>query len=124
MLRRICRSKIHAAKVTEARIDYEGSIAVDEALMEAAALLENEMVIVANMENGERFETYVIRAKKGSGTIGLNGAAARLGKKGDRVIILSMALADDKEAETVKPKFVKVDSKNRVVAVKEGSVHA
>ena len=120
MLRRMCRAKIHRATVTSSRLDYEGSIEVDEALMKAAGILENEMVLVANIANGERFETYVIKGQADSGVVGLNGAAAHLGKPGDKVIIMSVAWLDQKEAERLKPSFVKVDEKNRVSAVLEG----
>ena len=114
MLRRICRAKIHGAVVTESRIDYEGSIQIDEALLEAAGLYENEMVLVANLSNGERFETYVIKGPRKSGVIGLNGAAARLGVTGDKVIIMSVAWVEEKDASHVKLKVVKVDGRNRV----------
>src|ERR1044071_5579215 len=120
MLRRMCRAKIHRATVTSSRLDYEGSIEVDETLMKAAGILENEMVLVANIANGERFETYVIKGQADSGVVGLNGAAAHLGKPGDKVIIMSVAWLDQKEAERLKPSFVKVDEKNRVSAVLEG----
>lgn len=120
MLRRMCRAKIHRAKVTHARIDYEGSIEIDEALMEAAGVLENEMVLVANLENGNRFETYVIRGKRNSGVVGLNGAAARLGNPGDLLIIMSVAWIEEGEAKIVRPKFVDIDSENRLLSVREG----
>ena len=113
----MCRAKIHRATITSSRIDYEGSIEVDEILMEAAQIFENEMVLVANLSNGERFETYVIKGKPHSGVIGLNGAAARLGIPGDQVIIMSVAWLDEKEALKLRPKFVKVNEKSRVKAV-------
>ena len=120
MLRRMCRAKIHRATITASRLDYEGSIEVDETLMKAAGILENEMVLVANIANGNRFETYVIKGKADSGAIGLNGAAAHLGKPGDRVIIMSVAWIEHKEAENLKPTFVKVDDMNRVTAILDG----
>jgi len=118
MLRRMCRGKIHRATVTHARLDYEGSIEIDQALMDASGILENEMVLVANLENGHRFETYVIKGKKGSGVVGLNGAAARLGKPGDKVIIMSVAWLNDKDVRSLKPKFAEVDQANQLVAVR------
>lgn len=120
MLRRICRAKIHRATVTASRVDYEGSIEVDEALIEAAGILEHEMVLVANVANGHRFETYVIKGRRDSGVISLNGAAAHLGKPGDKVIIMSVAWMEDAEARALKPQFILVDDKNRVAAVRHG----
>jgi len=112
----MCSSKIHGATVTEARVDYVGSIQIDEALMQVSGLLEYEWVQVANMSNGERFETYVIKGEKNSGKIGLNGAAARLGKVGDKVIIFAMSVLQEEEAKKMKPKFVYVDEKNRITS--------
>ncbi len=120
MLRRMCRGKIHRATITHSRLDYEGSIEVDPNLMKAAGILENEMVLVANLANGNRFETYVIKGKAGSGIIGLNGAAAHLGKPGNKVIIMSVAWMTEAEAKKNKPKFVKVDASNRVAGVRTG----
>jgi aspartate 1-decarboxylase len=117
MIRRMCRSKIHRAWVTESRVDYEGSIAIDEDLMKAANLAEHEMVLVANMANGHRFETYVIKGQPGSGVIGLNGAAAHLGKPGDDVIVMAMGLIDEQDLPTFEPTFVKVDKKNKIKSV-------
>lgn len=114
MLRRMCRAKIHRATITHSRLDYQGSIEVDAALMDAAGIYENEMVLVANLSNGERFETYVIKGRRNSGVVGLNGAAARLGVAGDKIIILSLAWLEDKAASKLKPNFVHVDEKNRV----------
>jgi aspartate 1-decarboxylase len=96
-------------------IDYEGSITIDEELMEAADILPNEQVHVVNLNNGARFETYVIRGEPGSGEIGLNGAAARLAAKGDIVIILTYAHVDDEEARHLVPRIVQVDARNRIV---------
>jgi len=118
MLRRMCRAKIHRATITASRLDYEGSLEIDQALMEAAGLIEHEMVLVANLSNGERFETYVIRGARHSGVIGLNGAAARMGVPGDKVIVMSVAWMDEKTARGLKPQFVQVDQKNHVIAVK------
>jgi aspartate 1-decarboxylase len=116
----MCRGKIHRATITHSRLDYEGSIEVDSNLMKAAGILENEMVLVANLANGNRFETYVIKGKAGSGIIGLNGAAAHLGKPGNKVIIMSVAWMTEPEAKKNQPKFVKVDAANRVAGVRAG----
>ncbi|MBQ3735007.1 MAG: aspartate 1-decarboxylase [Bacteroidales bacterium] len=110
----ILKSKIHRATVTEANLHYVGSITVDEALMEAANLIENEKVQVLNVNNGERLETYVIKGAKGSGVICLNGAAARKAAVGDIVIILSYASMDFEEAKTFKPAIVFPDAENKL----------
>lgn len=110
------KSKIHRAVLTGTELDYEGSIAIDRLLMEAADLLPGEQVHVLNINNGARLVTYVIEAEAGSGTIMLNGAAARLGCKGDLVIILSYASMSDDEARSYRPKVVKVDGENRLLA--------
>ncbi len=120
MLRRMCRAKIHRATITASRLDYEGSIEVDQALIEAAGMYEHEMVLVANLANGNRFETYIIKGPRHSGVIGLNGAAARLGDPGDKVIIMSVAWLEDAKAKKLKPQFVQVDNRNRVLAVRAG----
>lgn len=126
MLRRLCRSKIHRATVTASQVDYEGSIEIDETLMKAAGLLEFEMVLVANVANGARFETYVIKGARDSGVIGLRGAAARLGLPGDKVIIMSVGLMSEVEARKLKPRFIQVNHQNKVVdvrsAVKRGPI--
>ena len=110
----IVKSKIHRAKVTEANIDYVGSITIDEDLMDAANLIENEKVQVVNVNNGERLDTYVIKGMRGSGTICLNGPAARKGLVGDLVIIISYASMDFEEAKSFKPSLVFPDSNNRL----------
>jgi len=112
--RYMLKSKIHRAVLTGTELDYEGSIAIDRLLMEAADLLPGEQVHVLNINNGSRMVTYVIEAPPGSGTIMLNGAAARLGCKGDLVIILSYASMSDDEARSYRPKVVKVDAQNRL----------
>ena len=109
-LRQYLRSKIHKATVTEANLHYVGSITIDEALMERADLREFEKVLVVDNTNGSRLETYVIRGARGSGTIGMNGAAAHQIKQGDEVIIMSFQLTDKRPA---KPVNVLVDKKNR-----------
>ncbi len=110
------KSKIHRATLTATNLDYEGSIAIDRNLMEAADLLPGEQVHVLNINNGERLITYVIEAPPGSGTVMLNGAAARLGMKGDLVIILSYCSMDDAAARQYSPKVVRVDGQNRPLA--------
>jgi len=114
MLRTILKSKIHRAKVTEANLYYEGSITIDETLMEKADLIPGEKVEVFNMNNGHRLETYAIKGKAGSGVICLNGPAARGACPGDEVIIVSYVLADDKEARSIKAKIISVDERNRI----------
>lgn len=117
MMRVMMKSKIHRATVTQADLDYVGSIAIDADLMEAADLLEGEQVVIADITNGARLETYVLPAPRGSGMIGINGAAAHLVSPGDLVIIMSYAVMDDAEARTLTPRVVHVDGQNRVVAL-------
>jgi len=102
----VLKSKIHRAVVTEADLNYVGSITIDEDLMEAANIIENEKVQVVNINNGERLETYVIKGKRGSGVICLNGPAARKAAIGDIVIIIAYAMMDFEEAKTFKPSIV------------------
>ena len=112
----VCKSKIHKVTVTEANLQYVGSITIDEDLMDAANLIENEKVQVVNINNGERLETYVIKGERGSGTICLNGPAARKVAVGDVVIIISYALMDFEEAKSFKPWLVFPDTEtNQVV---------
>ncbi len=115
MFRTMFKSKIHRATVTEANLNYVGSITIDSLLLEAADLLPNEKVQVVNNNNGARLETYVIEGEPGSGVICLNGAAARLVQPGDSVIIISYALVSDEEARTLKPKVVYVNERNQMV---------
>ena len=110
----ILKSKIHRATVTEADLNYVGSITIDEALMEAANLIENEKVQVLNVNNGERLETYVIKGAKGSGVICLNGPAARKAAVGDVVVIISYASMDFEEAKHFKPSIVFPKEGNRI----------
>ena len=114
MQRIMLRSKIHRATLTGTELDYEGSIAIDRTLIEAAGLLPGEQVHVLNLSNAQRLITYVIEAPAGSGTMMLNGPAARLGSVGDKVIVLSYAVVDDAEARTFKPRVIHVDEKNRL----------
>ncbi len=106
------RAKIHRATVTSADLNYEGSISIDTKLLEVSGILINEKVDVLNINNGERFTTYVIPGKKGSGAIQINGAAARKVQIGDHVIIIAYAGMDEKEAKKFKPTVVLVDAKN------------
>lgn len=108
------KSKIHRAIVTEAELNYVGSITIDKTLMEAAKILPNEKVLVVNNNNGERFETYVIEGEADTGTICLNGAAARLAQPGDTVIIITFAQMEEQEAKEHRPRVVFVDAKNRI----------
>ena len=109
--------KIHRATVTDANLNYVGSITVDTDLLDAAGIDIHEKVQIVNNNNGERFETYTIAGKKGSGEICLNGAAARLVQKGDIVIIMSFVLIDAKEVATHRPKVVLVDENNKITQV-------
>jgi len=108
--------KIHRAVVTQACLDYMGSITIDEDLLEAAGILPGEKVQIVNNNNGERLETYTIAGKRGSGVICLNGAAARKAQVGDTVIIIAYALMDEKEAKANKPKVVMVDEHNHILS--------
>ena len=117
MMRIMMKSKIHRATVTQADLHYVGSVTLDVALMEAADLLEGEQVAIVDITNGARIETYVIPGPRGSGVIGINGAAAHLVHPGDLVIIMSYAVVTDAEARAMKPHVVHVDEKNRVVKI-------
>jgi aspartate 1-decarboxylase len=110
----ILKSKVHRATVTEANIDYVGSLTMDADLMDAANMLEHEKIQVVNVNNGERIETYLIKGERGSGVICLNGPAARKAVVGDIVIIISYALMDFEQAKTFKPTVVFPDSKNHL----------
>lgn len=114
MLRIMCKSKIHRATITKVDLHYEGSIGIDKKLLKAANIFPGEIVQVVNVNNGARFETYAFEEKAGSGTIGLYGAAAHLGKAGDLVIILSNCLVEDAKASAMKLKPVYVDADNRI----------
>ncbi|AZK47207.1 aspartate 1-decarboxylase [Paenibacillus lentus] len=124
MYRTMMKSKIHRATVTEANLNYIGSITIDEDLMETADLLENEMVQIVNNNNGARLETYVIPGPRGSGVICLNGAAARLVQPGDHVIIISYAQISAEELRSHKPTIVFVDDNNRPLETVEQETHA
>jgi aspartate 1-decarboxylase len=116
-MRIMMKSKIHRATVTQADLHYVGSVTLDAALMEAADLLEGEQVAIVDITNGARIETYVIPGPRGSGVIGINGAAAHLVHPHDLVIIMSYAVLDDAEARRLKPTVVHVDDRNRVVKI-------
>jgi aspartate 1-decarboxylase len=114
-MRIMMKSKIHRATVTQADLDYVGSVTLDVALMEAADLIEGEQVAIVDITNGARIETYVIPGPRDSGVIGINGAAAHLVHPGDLVIIMSYAMFDDAEARALHPSVVHVDEQNRIV---------
>ncbi len=116
-MRIMMKSKIHRATVTQADLHYVGSVTLDAALMDAADLLEGEQVAIVDITNGARIETYVIPGPRGSGVIGINGAAAHLVHADDLVIIMSYALLSDAEAKALTPRVVHVDEQNRVVKI-------
>jgi len=115
MLIEFLYAKIHRATVTDANVDYVGSITIDSALLEAANLRPNQKVDVLNVTNGERFHTYIIEGEKNSGTICINGAAAHKAKVGHKVIVVAYATLNEEEAKTFKPTIVHVDANNRIV---------
>lgn len=117
------KSKIHRATVTQAELDYVGSITIDEELMKASGISEYEKVQIADVNNGHRFETYVIAGEKGSGVICLNGAAARCVQKGDKVIIMSYAQLDSAEVAEHKPRVVFVDDSNKITRITSYEKH-
>ena len=110
MMIEVLKSKIHCARVTEANLNYIGSITIDEDLLDAANLIANEKVSIVNNNNGERFETYIIKGERGSGVVCLNGAAARKAQPGDIIIVMSYAMMDFEEAKTFKPSVVFPDT--------------
>jgi aspartate 1-decarboxylase len=109
--------KLHAATVTECRLNYQGSVTIDRDLYEAVGLVANQRVDVYNINNGERFSTYILEGKRGSKTIGLNGAAARLVQLGDRVIIAGYGIFTQEEAKKHEPKIAVLDEKNKIVSM-------
>ncbi len=109
------KSKIHMARVTETVLEYDGSITLSKSLCEKAGLSEGEMVLVANFENGERFETYVIVTEQ-EGVVGLNGPAAKLGKIGDRLIVMAYALVNQEDASSFMPKILRLNDKNEIIS--------
>jgi aspartate 1-decarboxylase len=118
MLRTLLAAKIHSCTITDANLHYMGSISIDENLLTAVGILPYEQVQVVNVNNGERFVTYAIAATAGSGSIELNGAAARLGVKGDKLIVMTYAQFTDIEVRTHRPQVVMVDDRNRITELK------
>ncbi len=116
MLRTMMKGKIHRATVTQADLHYVGSVTVDEDLLDAADILPGELVHIVDIDNGARLETYTIAGERGSGVIGINGAAARLVQTGDLVILISYAQMEDAEAKVFQPKVVFVDANNHIIA--------
>ena len=116
MLRCILRAKIHLATVTESNLSYEGSITIDEAILKKAGILSYEQVMISNLNNGERFETYVIPGRKGE--ICLNGPTARKGIVGDKIIIFCYSYVEDNKLKEFKPKIVLLNEKNKILSVK------
>ena len=112
----VLKSKIHRAQVTGASLDYEGSLTIDEALMEQAGLFPHERILCGNLANGARFETYAIAGERGSGQIQLNGATAHLGKVGDRLTIMSYAMVDVQIARKWEPRVIVLGEKNAVIS--------
>ncbi|MGI6450641.1 MAG: aspartate 1-decarboxylase [Desulfitobacteriia bacterium] len=123
MFRQMMKSKIHKAKVTQANLNYVGSITIDSYLLELADILPNEKVQVVNNHNGARLETYVISGERHSGMICLNGAAARLVQVGDEIIIISYGMCTDEEAKSYVPKIVFVDRENRPTEIANVEIH-
>lgn len=115
MLKCMLRAKIHQATVTDSNLQYEGSLTIDQDLLDATDIRPYEQISVSNMNNGERFETYVIAGERGSGTICLNGAAARKGEKGDVIIIFSYAYYSEDEIGDHSPKLIRLDGKNKII---------
>lgn len=115
MLIQVLKSKIHRVKITQAELHYVGSITVDEDIMDAANIIENEKVQIFNVNNGERLETYVIKGERGSGTVCLNGPAARKAQVGDTVIVVSYALMDFELAKKHKPTLIFPDPNNKLI---------
>lgn len=116
MFRQMLRAKIHRATVTDACLEYEGSLTVDETLLEASGILPYEAVVISNLNNGERFTTYVIPGQRGSGKISLNGPTARKGAVGDQIIIFCYEFYNEDEIKRHAPRIINVDDKNRVVS--------
>lgn len=123
MFRTVFKSKLHRATVTQACLDYVGSITIDEDLMDAADILINEKVQVVDINNGARLETYAIPGPRGSGVICLNGAAARLVQPGDKVIIITYAVMDDREARQWKPTVAFLNDANQIAEMKNEEIH-
>ncbi|WP_094604311.1 Aspartate 1-decarboxylase [Sporomusa silvacetica DSM 10669] len=123
MLLTSLKAKIHCATVTEANLNYMGSITIDEALLEATGILPNEKVQIVNNNNGSRLETYVISGPRNSGIICLNGAAARQVQPGDVVIIIAYAIMTEAKQKNYRPQIVMVDKANRIAEIRQGELH-
>lgn len=118
MYRQVLKAKIHRATVTDAHVDYEGSITIDEELMRAADIVPGEKVLIANLNNGSRIESYAISGEGGSGTVCMNGGAAKYAQKGDLVIVMTFAVLTDEELERHQPRIIYVDKQNRILSFK------
>ncbi|MFO7937311.1 MAG: aspartate 1-decarboxylase [Kiritimatiellia bacterium] len=116
MIYNVLKAKLHHIRVTQAEKEYEGSLTVDEDLMDTVGIINYEKILVANLDNGERFETYAIIGERGSGVCCLNGAAAYKGKIGDRLIVMNWCGLDEEETKTHEPKIVRLDENNKIVA--------
>lgn len=112
----LLKAKLHHLRVTQADLNYEGSLTIDEDLMDAVGIVNYEKILVADLENGNRLETYAIRGPRGSGVACLNGAAAHMGKVGDRLIVMCWCMKDENECAAHEPKVVRLDADNRIVA--------
>jgi aspartate 1-decarboxylase len=123
MLLTMMKGKLHRATVTQADINYVGSVTIDKTLLEGSGILPGEKVQIVNINNGERFETYTIDGEPDSGVICLNGAAARLAQVGDKVIIIAYALMDEKEAGEFKPRVLVLDENNKIEYIKDKEIH-
>ncbi|RJO77882.1 aspartate 1-decarboxylase [Nocardia panacis] len=124
MLRTMMKSKIHRATVTHADLHYVGSVTIDQDLLDAADLLEGEQVCIVDIDNGARLETYVIAGERGSGVIGINGAAAHLVHPGDLVILIAYGMMDEAEVRAYDPRVVFVDDRNRPIELGSDPAHA
>lgn len=123
MLLNMFKSKLHRGTITQADINYVGSVTIDSKLLEQSGILPGERVQIVNLNNGERFETYTITGEAGSGVICINGAAARLVQPGDKVIIIAYAMMDEESAKIYQPKVLVLNDKNEVVSIKNEEIH-
>jgi aspartate 1-decarboxylase len=123
MILTMFKSKLHRATVTQADINYVGSVTIDSELLRQSGILPGEKVQIVNINNGERFETYTIEGEAGSGVLCINGAAARLVQVGDRVIIIAYAMMDEREAKTFKPTVLVLDEQNKILRIKHEEIH-
>ena len=123
MLLNMMKAKLHRATVTQADLNYVGSVTIDSDLLKQSGILPGERVQIVNLNNGARFETYTIEGEAGSGVLCINGAAARLVQVGDKVIIIAYAMMDENEAGTFKPTVLLLDEHNRIVRIKHEEIH-